>query len=113
MEEIDVCKLALTQEYINGLLHMASSCSGWIGRSEITAVCYSASAFQAEFAAEYDLSPEALALIKEPISFRQELARWIGGQEAKITEGLYWLFLHRLGDPLQVLRLEKEESLIS
>lgn len=113
MNKMSVSELALKEAYLNGLLHMASCCSDWIGRSEITAECFSVDSFYSDFSSEYGINKDELNLIKEPITFRQELARWIGGKASELNDSVYWLFHHKLGDAFQVYRLKDEDDLIS
>ncbi|MBQ6065436.1 MAG: hypothetical protein IJK89_01320 [Clostridia bacterium] len=105
--------LALHEEYVNGLVRMASACSTWIGCSEISAACFSPEKPIAEqLAEEFGTKPEQMALtpVKETLS--QVFAQWLGGKEEKLRDGLLWLLHARLGDPGQVYRLKDEEKLL-
>ena len=105
-------ELALLEEYINGLTQMASSCSVWIGRSEISAACLPKEGTETALAEEFGISPEKAALTPVPQTLPQVFAQWLGGKEEKLRDGLLWLLHGRLGDPGQVYRLKDEEKLL-
>lgn len=103
---------ALNEEYINGITRMASACSSWIGRSEISAAVLPREGPEAALAAEFGLPSEKLALTPVPQTLSQALAPWLGGQETKLREDLLWLIRSRLGEPGQVYRLLYEDKLL-
>ena len=98
--------------YLNGLCRMASACSEWIGCSEISADCYAPAAFAAVFAKDYGFRPEEIRLSPVGGTLRQSLVQWLGGKQPKLTDSLCWLITSRLGDPVQVYRLENEEQIV-
>lgn len=104
--------LALDEEYINGLVRMASSRSEWIGHSEISAACLPKEGAEAALAAEFGIAPEKAALTPVSQTLSQVFAQWLGGKEEKLRDSLLWLLHGRLGDPGQVYRLQNEEKLI-
>ena len=104
--------LALDEEYINGLVRMASSCSSWIGCSEISAACLPKEGTEAALAAEFGIAPKKAALTPVPQTLSQVFAQWLGGKEEKLRDSLLWLLHGRLGDPGQVSRLKEEEKLL-
>ncbi len=105
-------EFALHEEYINGLVRMASACSTWIGPSEITAFCLPKENMEAELAEEFGISPAEAALTPVPQTMPQVFAQWLGGKEKKLRDSLLWLLCSRLGDPGQVYRLRDEEKLL-
>ena len=105
-------ELTLHEEYINGLVRMASSLSGWIGHSEISAACLPKEGTEAALAAEFGIAPEKAALTPVPQTLSQVFAQWLGGKEEKLRDSLLWLLHGRLGDPGQVYRLKEEDKLL-
>ena len=103
---------ALDEEYINGLVRMASACSAWIGCSEISAACLPKEGTEKALAEEFGISPEQAALTPVSQTLSQVFAQWLGGKEEKLRDSLLWLLHGRLGDPGQVYRLQNEEKLI-
>ena len=101
-----------TEAYLNGLLHLASSCSEWVGRSEISAECFTLPDAGKKFAEVFGFSPETIELLAEPLSLQQALAQWIGEKDEKLNGSLCWLIRHKLGKEEQILRLRDEDALI-
>ena len=98
------------EDYINGLVRMASACSDWIGRSEISAVCLPKEGTAAALASAFGVSPETAALTPVPETLPQVFAQWLGGKEKKLCDGLLWLLDERLGEPGPVYRPQKENA---
>ena len=106
-------ELTLHEEYINGLVQMASACSTWIGCSEIAAACFPPDRPVAEeLAKEFGARPEQMAVTPVSLTLSQVFAQWLGGKEKKLRDSLLWLLHTRLGDPGQVYRLKDEEKLL-
>ena len=99
------------EAYLNGLLHMASACSDWIGCSQVTAfLCGDDPA--AALAADCGAKAEQLRLIPAGETAKQTFARWFGGKNAALVNDLLWLITSALGEAAQVYRLEDEETRI-
>ena len=102
----------LHRSYLNGLCRMASACSDWIGRSEISVDCYAPADFEAAFAKDYGFPPGEIRPVPVRETLRQSLVQWLGGKQPQLTDSLCWLITSRLGDPVQVYRLENEEQIV-
>ena len=109
--DLSMDELIAVEAYLNGLTHLASACSSWIGCSEISAICAPPDGIAEELAQTFQLSPEETALTPVPQSLSQLFAMWLGGKEEKLREDLLWLIEGQVGSPVQVLRLQKEEEL--
>ena len=110
---MELHETALDRAYLNGACRMAAACSAWIGFSGISADCYAQEEFSADFAKDYGFSPEDIRLRPVRETLRQSLVQWLGGKQPDLTDSLCRLIVSRLGDPVQVYRLENEDKIVA
>lgn len=98
--------------YLDGLFHMASSCSTWIGPSYIETLCMDQENY-ARFFTEHFLVPmELLENVLTNETLKEALTAWLGANEPRIVEGLVHWMQFDLGKAAGIFRLTHSKKLV-
>ncbi|MBQ7541838.1 MAG: hypothetical protein IJT44_06055 [Clostridia bacterium] len=97
--------------YLTGLLHMASSCSEWVGRSYIEADCFAPGDFPQAFARQYALDEAQVRTAPTDKTLRQALVQWLGGRQPELTDSLLYYIRRELGEATAILELPQDSKL--
>ncbi len=97
--------------YLDGLFHMASSCSTWIGPSYIETLCMDQADYATFFARHFNVPLSLLENIQSAESLKDALITLFGENEPKIIEGLIHWMQFELGQASGILRPMHSEKL--
>ena len=111
-------KVTLSEEnirltnYLDGLFHMASSCSTWIGPSYIETLCMDQENYAEFFTGHFHVPMELLENVLTNESLKDALTAWLGENEPRIIEGLIHWMQFDLGKATGIFRLTHCEKLV-
>lgn len=97
--------------YLDGLFHMASSCSTWIGPSYIETLCMDQKNYAEFFSGHFRVPMELLENVLTNESLKDALTAWLGENEPKIVDGLIHWMQSGLGKATGIFRLTHCEKL--
>ena len=97
--------------YLDGLFHMASSCSTWIGPSYIETICLDQENYAKVFAGLYRVPVELLENTQTDESLEDALTEWLGKDQPKMMDGLLHWMQFDLGKATGIFRPKHREKL--
>ena len=104
-------RTASQRGFLNGVAALASLCSEWIGRSDVSVALYAKADFPDRFVKDYRIR-RPLTLTASPETFKQTLVQWFGATPYRLTDHVVDLFEYELGKAQQVYRAADERTLL-
>ena len=98
--------------YLDGLFHMASSCSTWIGPSYIETLCMDQADYAGFFTEHFHVPMELLENVLTNETLEEALTAWLGTNEPRIVEGLVHWMQFDLGKATGIFRLTHDKKLV-
>lgn len=105
-------KAASQRGFLNGVTALASLCSEWVGRSDVSVAVYAKADFPDRFVRDYRIRTP-LTLTESPETFKQTLVQWFGATPYRLTDHVVGLFEYELGKAEHVYRAADERALLN
>jgi len=96
--------------FLDGILEFAADGSEWVGHSCLGVSAYTADGWQKAFRRHYHVRPFTTVEAEE--SFFEAIGAWLEETPGELTQKLVSHVVHRIGEPVRVLRAADETKLL-